>query len=229
MSLIPTGVNSLSNEKGLYAKEEQLTRLVEINLGKWKPNGILIVDDDFKILGRKGKISDEALAYYRKFPVKEMHMGDTVQNENTYMMKVTERIAILIEMENDHLARISAMNLKGRTNAFSTFDELERQLEKEESGNEISETNTASKRKLADAEPRYRALFQYNDIAKREKDSFVLDKNILRAICDARSISLSELRQRLARFEEMLGERIDLAQIKAICDRYVRDGLIKQL
>jgi hypothetical protein len=223
------GVNDLSNEITINALGEQMIRLVEVNLGRWKPTGILIIDNDFRIRARKGKISEESLVYYTRFPVSEMHTGDTLQNENTYMMKVTERIAILVEMENEHLARISAMNLKGRTNAFAPFDGFEKQLEKEVSRNEMFTEDESVKGELVNADPRYRALFEYSEVAKREKDSFVLDKNVLKVICDSRSISLSELRQRLSRFEEMLGERIDLAQIKSICDRYVREGLIKQL
>jgi len=87
----------------------------------------------------------------------------------------------------------------------------------------------ARKRALQTGENHYQALYAFDEIEKREKSSFILDKSVLRVICEAGTISLSHLRQRIASFEEVLGERIDLAQIRSICDRYVSEGLIKKL
>nr|MDO8083148.1 hypothetical protein [Candidatus Freyarchaeota archaeon] len=111
---------------------ERLISLVEVNLGNWKARAILILDVNFKIWGKRGEISNEVLKFYRKFPFREMHMGDTVHNQNTYMMKVTERTAVLIEMRDSHIARLSAINLKGRINALSEFCILEDYVEERE-------------------------------------------------------------------------------------------------
>jgi hypothetical protein len=132
-------------------------------------------------------------------------------------------------MGDSHLARISAINLKGRINALSPFFELDKQLGEIKSGRESLKPGRISEQGLDDVEPRYQALFTYDELEKREKDSFILDKTVLRVICEAGEISLSQIRQRIASFEEVLGERIDLAQIRSICDRYAREGLIKQL
>ncbi|MFB0562216.1 MAG: hypothetical protein ACETWM_13515 [Candidatus Lokiarchaeia archaeon] len=190
---------------------EKLINLVEQNQGKWKTDAIFIVDINFKVWAKKGDLPDEILDFFSKFPFREMHIGDTVHNNNTYMMKVTEKTAVLIGMEDSHIARLSAINLKGRINALSPFYTLEKYVEAE------------------GEEPYYSALYTYDELKKREKTSFILDKTILRVICDAGKISLSQLRQRISALEELLGERFDLAQIRSICDRYVREGLIKQI
>ena len=108
---------------------DALINLVEINLGRWKPLAVFIVDVNFKIWGKKGEMPEEILNFYSKFPFGEMHVGDTLHNENTYMMKVTEKTAVLIGMEDSHVARLSAINLKGRINALSEFYTLEKQVE----------------------------------------------------------------------------------------------------
>jgi hypothetical protein len=87
----------------------------------------------------------------------------------------------------------------------------------------------ARRRALQTGEPHYQALYAYEEVEQREKTAFILDKTVLRVICDAGSISLSHLRQQIASFENILGERIDLAQIQSICDRYIQEGLIRKL
>jgi hypothetical protein len=102
-------------------------------------------------------------------------------------------------------------------------------VEEKKSRRRFLKPDRVSKHGLETGEPRYQAIYNYEELEKREKDSFILDKTVLRVICEAGKISLSQLRQRIASFEEVLGERIDLAQIRSICDRYVREGLIIQL
>jgi hypothetical protein len=111
---------------------ERLINLVEVNLGNWKARAILIVDVNFKIWGKRGELDKEVLSFYSKFPFREMHVGDTVHNQNTFMMKVTERTAVLIEMRDSHIARLSAINLKGRMNALSEFCTLDDYVEEKE-------------------------------------------------------------------------------------------------
>jgi len=98
-------------------------------------------------------------------------------------------------------------------------------------GHELLQEWNARARKIAlqSGEPYYQALYAYDAIKDREKSSFILDKTILRVLCDAGTLSLRDLRQRIATFEEMLGERIDIPQLQSICERYVNDGLIKKL
>ncbi len=121
---------------------DELINLVETNLGKWKPLAVFIVDINFKIWGKKGEVSSEIVDFYRKFPFKEMHVGDTLHNENAFMMKVTDKTAVLIGMGDSHIARLSAINLKGRINALSDFYTLEKIVEekKESKLNEVGKT-----------------------------------------------------------------------------------------
>ena len=78
-------------------------------------------------------------------------------------------------------------------------------------------------------EPCFQALYSFSDIEEREKTAFVLDKTILRTICDSGVICLSNLRQKVDFLEKALGDRITLAQIETVCERYVQEGLIKRI
>ncbi len=77
-------------------------------------------------------------------------------------------------------------------------------------------------------EPCFQALYEYDQVKDREQTSFVLDKKVLRTICDSGTICLSAIRQQVASLEKALGSKIDLPQIEAICERYLRDGLIRK-
>ncbi|MEM3586274.1 MAG: hypothetical protein QXO71_03035, partial [Candidatus Jordarchaeaceae archaeon] len=84
---------------------------------------------------------EEVLNYYQKFPLREMHIGDTMHNESSYLMKVTEKTAVIIKMEDAHFARLSSINLKGRINALSPFYEIEKYVEEKKGKlNEIGKT-----------------------------------------------------------------------------------------
>ena len=78
-------------------------------------------------------------------------------------------------------------------------------------------------------EPCYQAMFSFEDIKEREKSSFVLDKSILRTICETGTICLSAIRHNIAHLEKALGSKIDLDQIEKICEKYVQDGLIRKV
>ncbi|MEM2145461.1 MAG: hypothetical protein QW279_08865 [Candidatus Jordarchaeaceae archaeon] len=112
---------------------------------------------------------------------------------------------------------------------LSPFYELDKRVKEKKSEDVLSNNDEANKKGSETHEPRYQALYTFTELEKREKNSFILDKTVLREICKAGTISLSQLRQKIASFEDMLGEKIDLEQIRLICDRYVRDGLIKQI
>lgn len=124
---------------------ERLINLVEANLGNWKAKSILILDVNFKIWGKRGDAPTEILNFYRKFPFREMHTGDTVHNENTYMMKITGKTAVLIEMRDSHIARLSAINLRGRINALSEFCTLEDHVE-EKPATDVNKTKEKLKK-----------------------------------------------------------------------------------
>lgn len=78
-------------------------------------------------------------------------------------------------------------------------------------------------------EPCYQSLCDYEDVKEREKSSFILDKTILKIVCASGAICLSQVRQKTAFLEKALGEKIDLAKVQAICDRYVKEGLIRSI
>ncbi|MGY5859108.1 MAG: hypothetical protein RTU63_07050 [Candidatus Thorarchaeota archaeon] len=78
-------------------------------------------------------------------------------------------------------------------------------------------------------EPCFQALYSFSEVEEREKTAFVLDKAILRTICESGVICLSKVRQKVAFLEKALGDRIDLPQIEAIIERYVQEGLIKRI
>ena len=78
-------------------------------------------------------------------------------------------------------------------------------------------------------EPCYQSLCDYDEVKVREQSSFILDKTILKIVCESGTICLSQVRQKTAFLEKALGEKIDLAKVQAVCDRYVKEGLIRSI
>ncbi len=78
-------------------------------------------------------------------------------------------------------------------------------------------------------EPCYQSLCNFEEVKEREKSTFILDKTVLKVVCESGTICLSQIRQQVSFLEKALGERIDLAKIKAVCDRYVKEGLIRSI
>ena len=113
-------------------KVVEVFETIDTNLGSWKAQGIAILDVNFKVWGVKGELSDDIFSFYEKFSLIDMHIGDTVSNNNTFMMKATDKIGVIIVMKDTHLAMLSAINLKGRINALSDLHELEKHIETEE-------------------------------------------------------------------------------------------------
>ncbi|MEM2144144.1 MAG: hypothetical protein QW279_02195 [Candidatus Jordarchaeaceae archaeon] len=111
---------------------DTLIQLVELNVGNWKPLAVAIIDINLKIWGEKGKIPQEYLKYYENFPLKGMHVGDSVNNSNSFFMKVTEKTGVIVVMQDPHISRLAAINLRGRLNALSPFYNLEKQIKEKE-------------------------------------------------------------------------------------------------
>ncbi|MEM3586733.1 MAG: hypothetical protein QXO71_05350 [Candidatus Jordarchaeaceae archaeon] len=123
---------------------DHMIEQVELNLGSWKPEAVAIVDINYKVWGEKGKVPRNCIEYYKKFPLLEMHEGDTVHNSNTFLMKVTEKTGIIVMMKDSGLARLSAINLRGRLNALSDFYSLDK-LISEKSKDKRSRLDDAAK------------------------------------------------------------------------------------
>lgn len=104
----------------------KMIELVVLNLGRWKPFAVVIIDINYKVWGQEGEIAPEVLDYFKKFPIKEMHPGDSVHNSNTFLMKVTEKTGIIVGIKDMQLSRLAAINLRGRISALSEFYNLEK-------------------------------------------------------------------------------------------------------
>ncbi len=100
---------------------DKLISLVELNVGRWKPSAVAIVDINNKVWGKKGEIPDDILEYYKGFPLKNMHIGDTVHNNNSFFMKVTDKIGVIVVMQDLHISKLASINLRGRINVLSEF------------------------------------------------------------------------------------------------------------
>jgi len=78
-------------------------------------------------------------------------------------------------------------------------------------------------------EPCYQSMCNFDEVKEREKSSFILDKTILKIVCESGTICLSQVRQQVAFLEKALGEKIGLDKVQAVCDRYVQEGLIRSI
>jgi hypothetical protein len=126
-------------------KTGKMIELVELNLGKWKPFAVVIIDINYKVWNQKGEIAPEVFEYYKKFPLSEMHLGDSIHNNNTFLMKVTEKTGIIVGMDDMHIARLSAINLRGRISALSEFYKLERFIEDEKRSTKLGDALKAER------------------------------------------------------------------------------------
>ena len=109
---------------------DRMIELVELNVGRLKPEGVGIVDAKYKVLGDKGSFPKGTLDYNKKFSLSDMHRGDSIHNKNTFLMKVTEKTGIIVAMSDLHTARIAAINLRERINDLSEFYNLEKSIKK---------------------------------------------------------------------------------------------------
>ncbi len=75
-----------------------------------------------------------------------MNTGDSVHSGNTFLMKVTDKTGIIVVMRDLHIARLAAINLRGRINALSDFYSLEKFImEKEKSYGRIQRMSNTEK------------------------------------------------------------------------------------
>ena len=75
----------------------------------------------------------------------------------------------------------------------------------------------------------FAGVISCEEALEREKSAFILDKTILRLICQEGPVTLDDLRKKTLSLESALGIKIDLEMIQEVCQRYVKDGLIKVL
>ena len=119
---------------------DKLIELVELNVGNWKPLAVAIIDVNYKIWGEKGSVPKEYLKYYEAFPLAGMHVGDNINNSSSFLMKVTEKTGVIVVMEDPHISRLAAINLRGRLNALSEFYTLEKFVKEEDKKTKLDET-----------------------------------------------------------------------------------------
>lgn len=125
---------------------DRMIELVELNTGNWKPEAVAIVDVNYKVWRKKGDVPKKFIEYYRKFPLSEMNTGDSIHSGNTFLMKVTDKTGIIVVMRDLHIARLAAINLRGRINALSDFYSLEKFImEKEKSYGRIQRMSDTEK------------------------------------------------------------------------------------
>ncbi|MEM4446974.1 MAG: hypothetical protein QW461_06765 [Candidatus Jordarchaeales archaeon] len=112
---------------------DKLVSLVETNIGRWKPLAVAIVDINNKIWGERGEIPAELLEYYKNFPLRDMHIGDTIHNNNSFLMKVTDKVGVIVIMQDPHISRLASINLRSRINVLSDFYVIEKYIKDKKS------------------------------------------------------------------------------------------------
>lgn len=68
---------------------------VERNKGNWNSRGMAILGVDSSVICLKGDVPREFIDYYMKFPISEMHEGDSIHNKNSFLMRITDKTAVL--------------------------------------------------------------------------------------------------------------------------------------
>ncbi|WXG41577.1 MAG: hypothetical protein WED07_12575 [Candidatus Freyarchaeum deiterrae] len=111
---------------------DQLIELVERNVGNWKPVAVAIVDVNYKVWGEKGSVPEEFLNCYKTFPLSGLHVGDSINNSNSFLMKVTDKTGVIVIMGNPTISRLSTINLRSRLNALSQFHNIEKFVKQKE-------------------------------------------------------------------------------------------------
>ncbi|MGQ9723538.1 MAG: hypothetical protein ACUVXA_19730 [Candidatus Jordarchaeum sp.] len=109
---------------------DRMINLIEINCGNLKPTSIAIIDKNFKIWGLKGEFPEKAVTLFENYSIDELKPGDSLHNENSFLMKITEKTGVIISMYDEKLSILASANLRGRINALSDFYLLEKLIEK---------------------------------------------------------------------------------------------------
>jgi hypothetical protein len=105
---------------------DEMIKLIEINVGNWKPVAVAIIDKNFKIWAMRGNMPQKILALFANQSLDEMRPGDSIHYDSTFLMKVTEKTAAIISMGDVRLSILASANLRGRINALSEFYKLEK-------------------------------------------------------------------------------------------------------
>ncbi len=74
--------------------------------------------------------------------------------------------------------------------------------------------------------PTFSGLISAEEALEREKSAFVLDKAILRAVCEEGPLTLEDIRVRTLPLETALGVKIDIPTLQGIIEKYIKQGLI---
>ncbi|MEM2135611.1 MAG: hypothetical protein QW261_14745 [Candidatus Jordarchaeaceae archaeon] len=105
---------------------DEMIKLIEINLGNWKPVGVAIIDKNFRVWGMRGSLPQKVLDIFASQSLEEIKPGDSIHYDSVFLMKVTEKIAAIVSMGDVRLSILASANLRGRINALSEFYRLEK-------------------------------------------------------------------------------------------------------
>ena len=75
----------------------------------------------------------------------------------------------------------------------------------------------------------YIGVLDPDEALKLEKDAFILDKTILRIVCEQGPVSLGDIRRLTISLESALGIRIDLPLIDSTLKKLIKKGLVTEI
>ena len=75
----------------------------------------------------------------------------------------------------------------------------------------------------------YQASFPYDELKEKVKNDFILDKKVIKIICEKGEISLKDLVTETIPLEGLFGEEITIDQLYKICERYACIKLVNKL
>ena len=75
---------------------------------------------------------------------------------------------------------------------------------------------------------KYVGVVSCEEALEREKQSFVLDKTIIKVICSEGPVSIEDIRRKTLPLEAAIGMKIDLPKIQSVIDRLINEGLIAE-
>ena len=88
---------------------------------------------------RKGKHPQRVDQILRSFPPSKNALRGSINNSISFLMKVTEKTGVIIVMEDPHISRLAAINLRGRLNALSPFYTLEKLVKDKDKKTKLGE------------------------------------------------------------------------------------------
>ncbi|MFX1254126.1 MAG: hypothetical protein ACFFCZ_21110 [Promethearchaeota archaeon] len=75
----------------------------------------------------------------------------------------------------------------------------------------------------------YTGVLSTDEALKLEKDAFILDKTILRVVCEQGPVSLGDIRRLTISLESALGIKIDLPLIENTLKKLIQKGLVAEV